>query len=594
MAKFKQFIEKIATKKNIKILLMFFLILWGFIWLSFADESVVTTDTESIKWSLVKVFYYIFSVLSWVWIVLANLAWKLMTNDFVYGTFLHLDSTLWTFWNMMKNIANFTLWVLVLVSIVKSLFSMKWLWTFSDKWIDSPLAVIKNTVVAWVFIQMSWFLVAVVIDISSICVAAIWALPSQLISSNNELMSSFRSNLNTVVGDTVIIDYKNETQPITVNHSENQNLTDEDIMSLFDTLLPTSDSLSGPLIYIWLSVFKFRDYNVQSVTESTPWSSLLLSVWFDGLILLFYTILMMLLFLFNLFRIIILWLVIPMIPLIILLNVFKLKLFDKSELLKQISSIWNLIKLIFKPVIMVGALSLILIVILLIRWIISADATNLDIEDSSLNIKSNCTSENVCNSTMNVWNFINVTINGAKDSFADIIIYILWLCLMCFLVMVSKMKTWIAFVDKPMESIFDKVKTFATEVPIVPVPWWNRISLDKLWDVVNREDLLTRRLWIDPVDNDDIINQDLLGIGKSIDRLTPNLFRETFITEARSLNKEYNFTNNDKNCKLLYGKIEEWNKKNKNSRSILYEEIFPEKEKKDEEKVRNPNDSDNK
>ena len=63
-------------------------------------------------------------------------------------------------------------------------------------------------------------------------------------------MSSFRSNLNTVVGDTVIIDYKNETQPITVNHSENQNLTDEDIMSLFDTLLPTSDSLSGPLIYI--------------------------------------------------------------------------------------------------------------------------------------------------------------------------------------------------------------------------------------------------------------------------------------------------------------------------------------------------------
>jgi hypothetical protein len=32
-----------------------------------------------------------------------------LDNSLVYGTWLHLDAPLWSFWNIMKNIANFML-----------------------------------------------------------------------------------------------------------------------------------------------------------------------------------------------------------------------------------------------------------------------------------------------------------------------------------------------------------------------------------------------------------------------------------------------------------------------------------------------------
>jgi hypothetical protein len=55
---------------------------------------------------------------------LANLAGKLMTNDIVYGSFLHLDASLWTLWNIMKNFANFALGFMVIFAVVKNLFSL--------------------------------------------------------------------------------------------------------------------------------------------------------------------------------------------------------------------------------------------------------------------------------------------------------------------------------------------------------------------------------------------------------------------------------------------------------------------------------------
>lgn len=54
---------------------------------------------------------------------MAFLAGKLMSNTFIYGTFLHLDSALFKLWNYMKNIANFILGFLFLIGILKSFFT---------------------------------------------------------------------------------------------------------------------------------------------------------------------------------------------------------------------------------------------------------------------------------------------------------------------------------------------------------------------------------------------------------------------------------------------------------------------------------------
>ena len=113
-------------------------------------------------------------------LVIAGIA---LDNSLVYGSFLHLDAALWNIWNIMKNFANFALWLLFVFSIVVNLF--KWSTAKSD-----PIKNAKNTVtatlVAWVLVQMSWFLVAVLIDLSTILIYFVWWLPLSMVWTYNE------------------------------------------------------------------------------------------------------------------------------------------------------------------------------------------------------------------------------------------------------------------------------------------------------------------------------------------------------------------------------------------------------------------------
>jgi hypothetical protein len=45
------------------------------------------------------------NILNLIWLPLAILAGKLFTNDFVYGTFMHMDVVLWKIWNFSKNVS---------------------------------------------------------------------------------------------------------------------------------------------------------------------------------------------------------------------------------------------------------------------------------------------------------------------------------------------------------------------------------------------------------------------------------------------------------------------------------------------------------
>lgn len=54
------------------------------------------------------------SLLSRGRVVLAIIAGKLMTNDFVYGAFMHMDIYLRKIRNIMKNFANFALVAIIL------------------------------------------------------------------------------------------------------------------------------------------------------------------------------------------------------------------------------------------------------------------------------------------------------------------------------------------------------------------------------------------------------------------------------------------------------------------------------------------------
>ncbi|MFA6255892.1 MAG: hypothetical protein WC606_01790 [Candidatus Absconditabacterales bacterium] len=130
-----------------------------------SDTSGSSTDTMGL-WQIMDMILKLIYLLLWPLLVLAGLA---LDNTLVYASIFHLDAPLWKFWNMMKNFANFALGFMVLFAIIKNLFMPK-----DEK---GPIDIIKKTLIAGILIQASWFLMAAMVDISTIATYAVGGLP---------------------------------------------------------------------------------------------------------------------------------------------------------------------------------------------------------------------------------------------------------------------------------------------------------------------------------------------------------------------------------------------------------------------------------
>lgn len=149
-----------------------------------AEENTETTqstikDAMNGFWEIVDIGLKIVYVVMWPMLFLAGIS---LDNSMVYGSFFHMDAPLWSFWNMTKNFANFALGFILLFSILRWIFS-----SFGKDKKDqrSPMSVIKKTLIAGVLIQASWFLLAAIIDISTIATYAIWGLPMSLLNDKD-------------------------------------------------------------------------------------------------------------------------------------------------------------------------------------------------------------------------------------------------------------------------------------------------------------------------------------------------------------------------------------------------------------------------
>ena len=126
-----------------------------------------TFEQKSINWLLDLSFYQrIFYVL--LYPILA-LAWILVDNSFVYAEVFKFDAVLWQLWNIVRNLANYTLWFLFLFKLFSYLLNAK------NK--RDVKKILTRTLIAWVWIQASWFLFAVLIDISNVMAYGVWWLP---------------------------------------------------------------------------------------------------------------------------------------------------------------------------------------------------------------------------------------------------------------------------------------------------------------------------------------------------------------------------------------------------------------------------------
>lgn len=152
-----------------------------------AEQTAAQKPTETVGieqalnefWVLIDIGLKLIYVVIWPMLFLAGIA---LDNSMVYGSFFHMDAPLWFFWNMTKNFANFALGFIVLFAILKGIFSSFW-----DKWKDArnPMEIIKKTLIAGVLIQASWFILAAVVDISTIATYAVWGMPMALLNDKD-------------------------------------------------------------------------------------------------------------------------------------------------------------------------------------------------------------------------------------------------------------------------------------------------------------------------------------------------------------------------------------------------------------------------
>jgi hypothetical protein len=89
-----------------------------------------------------------------------------LDNSLVYGEIFYLDRTLWQFRQMMRNFANFALGFVFLISIIIAFLRIK-----NEKL--ELKRVLKNVLIAGILINMSRWVVAVLIDLSTVMTVSV-------------------------------------------------------------------------------------------------------------------------------------------------------------------------------------------------------------------------------------------------------------------------------------------------------------------------------------------------------------------------------------------------------------------------------------
>ncbi len=189
--------------------------------------------------------------------------------------------------------------------------------------------VISKVLVAGVLVQASWFIIAATLDISNIVTSTLGTLPGQIISTTPEVAGDFSQNSHIFFQKHIQFNI-NTKKGTKAEPIEIENMGEAEQAKVTDMLLPTYKSLSGPLLFLGISVLKIQDYTYNE-HEGYDFSDLLIDVGIDGLVLLIFSVSLLLLFVFNFLRVFVLWIIIPFSPLLIVLKVLDIAKLKNSQ-----------------------------------------------------------------------------------------------------------------------------------------------------------------------------------------------------------------------------------------------------------------------
>ncbi len=337
---------------KVKLLLIISILLfsWGF---SYAVDQITTGWVISTSWTSVgEIVYWIINFLNIIWLPFAILAWKLFTNDLVYGTFLHMDVILWKIWNFSKTLALFIIAFGFIFSIFRYFFSK-----------EDILKNIGKFALAAILVPLSWWLIGVLIDLSSLLLYSVGNFPMKILSNSDVIQAKKISVCTNVVfsGDLKISSdmiHCDQTKKI-------------DLLKYMDK----ANNLSSSLIFLGQSVL-FLDRNWSDISTKNlkqqgknPAKAISLSLVFKLIVLVLFVVPLVILIIIWIIRVFWLWIYIGFSPLIILDQIFWWKIFWQKKEFKFSNMIW----LIFQPVLVVFATGVILVFIAVLRDIMVVD-----------------------------------------------------------------------------------------------------------------------------------------------------------------------------------------------------------------------------
>lgn len=329
----------------------------------------------------------------------------------------------------------------------------------------------KNSLIAWILISASRWLIAATVDLSVVFTSAIASIPSQIYEQEREKKQHCFNAPKQIV--------------IKENYLPNADLMgnpDNQASPTWIKIKPDGDDISGPLMFFWSAVLRFFDMvylpeqQLQGSwsTDASPQrglSKVLIIVFVKAILALMLVVPMVILMVVNLMRVIYLWVWICFAPFIVLLNVFGIKI--SSNLDKYISP-QNIIWLIMQPVAVVAMLSIWLIFIIEL-----ASIFNLCVpQPTDLPLWANPVKEGIDARIGEVDSAIwaQTTLGASLSSLGDVIGGItgeLIIAIFVIILLWSLIKIWFTFSEltaSTAKSITDGVESFAGTVPIVPLP----------------------------------------------------------------------------------------------------------------------------
>ena len=480
--------------QKIKIWILFIVGLVFFVNQTFAANSCDPESIAGITY-IKNALMRIWDIASWMWILLGNLAGKLMTNTLIYGEFMNFDTFLWKIWQISRTFANYTIWFIFLYHILKYLL-------IPSAKTKSPTGIIKDLLITSVLIQASWFLVMATIDISTISLATISSLPSQVISDSQHLQNEFITEMkkNQIIGNalnkkapkaTYINSFSDRFdtlrkvhgwESIDIDQNSLQNISEE---TLVDAILPKPDNLAGPLTYMWFTVFKthnfLRDYNIKDANCIEALTKTIISLILDAWMIILYAFSLAILVIILIVRTLYLWIFIALSPIIILLST---KLLDIGKISSFLD--WKkILKLIFQPVLFALWISIMFLFIVVVQGFFHAQNERVNFDNGSITIKENSQvteSKKNYSSELNIGENAKFFVNQGAKSLWDILLWILTLAMMRYFIKLAiTSKTGISGLDSFTKNISWLMETAAWNIGVIPTPV-GQIGFKQVWD----------------------------------------------------------------------------------------------------------------